>query len=103
MIVIIGKKIPIRVRGVLQLWLIEPKPNVFVGNVNKQIEEKIIDFIHPYLNTTSDITVIRDKKNVQGFDIYSAVSNEHSLIKNNGLTLFNHCKNSKLSNNHCDS
>jgi CRISPR-associated endoribonuclease Cas2 subtype I-E len=90
MIVIIGSKLPTRIRGVLQLWLLEPKPHVFVGCVNANIEEKIIEFITPYLHNDSGITVIRDKKNIQGFELYSALSDTHSLVNNNGLTLYNH-------------
>ena len=92
MIVIIGKHIPSRVRGVLQLWLIEPKPNVFIGDVNKIIETKIIEFIQPYLTIDSDIMVIRNSNVIQGFTINYAVNSENTLISNNAL-LFNVHKN----------
>ena len=90
MIVIIGKRIPSRVRGVLQLWLIEPKPNVFIGDVTKVIEDKIIDFINPYLNTNSDIMIIRNSNNIQGFSINYAINSENTIVSNNALLLHLH-------------
>lgn len=90
MIVVIGKHIPNRVRGVLQIWLIEPKPNVFIGDVTKVVESKIIEFIQPYLNTNSDIMVIRNANNIQGFTINYAVNSENTLVTNNALLLHKH-------------
>ena len=87
MIVILGTHIPNRIRGVLQIWMIEPKPNVFIGNVNKVIESKIIEFIQPYLNTNSDIMIIRNAKNIQGFLINYALNSDNRIAINNALTL----------------
>jgi CRISPR-associated endoribonuclease Cas2 subtype I-E len=98
MIIIIGKHIPSRIRGILQLWLIEPKPNVFIGDVNKVIENKIIEFIQPYLNINTDIMIIRNAKNIQGFIINYAINSENTLITNNAL-LFNQHKDNLISTN----
>ena len=67
--------------------MIEPKPNVFIGNVNKVIESKIIEFIQPYLNTNSDIMIIRNAKNIQGFLINYALNSDNRIAINNALTL----------------
>jgi len=87
MLVIIGRRIPKRVRGVLQIWMLEPKANIFIGNVTKQIESKIVSFIHPYINTDTDIMIIRDSNNVQGFLIEYMSNVDNKLTVNNGLQL----------------
>jgi CRISPR-associated protein Cas2 len=87
MIVIIGSHIPKRVRGVLQIWLLEPKPNVFIGSVNKIIENKILIFIQPYINNTTDIMVIRDNKTIQGFSINYCNNIDNKIITNNSMYL----------------
>lgn len=88
MIVVIGTKIPSRVRGVLKIWLIEPKPGVLCGNVNKIIEERIVKFISPYISSGIDMMIIRDnKQDIQGFSIYSVANTESSIACINGLQL----------------
>ena len=45
MTVIIANDTPDAVRGILKRWFIEPRPNVFVGTVNRRIREKTIEYI----------------------------------------------------------
>lgn len=40
MTVIVAENTPDKVRGLLKRWFIEPRPNVFVGSVNRRIREK---------------------------------------------------------------
>lgn len=89
MIVVIGKHIPLRVRGVLQIWLVEVKPNVFVGDINKKIQERVLKFIRPYLNEDTDIMVIHSglTKNIQGYNIEYVCNKEQRIEILNGLQL----------------
>lgn len=89
MLIIIGEHIPKRIRGVLQLWLLEVRPNVFIGSVNKIIENRIIKFINPYLNMNTDIMIIRkgNKQSIQGIDITYACNSNNKLCNINGLQL----------------
>ena len=41
MIVMLLEKVPLRVRGELTRWLIEPHTGVFVGHVNAMVRERL--------------------------------------------------------------
>jgi CRISPR-associated protein Cas2 len=41
MIVMILEKVPLRLRGELSRWLIEPKTGVFVGHVNAMVRDRL--------------------------------------------------------------
>ena len=45
MTVIVANNTPPYVRGMLKRWFIEPKPNVFVGTVNRRTREKTLEYI----------------------------------------------------------
>ncbi len=45
MTVIVANEIPPAIRGLLKRWFIEPKPNVFVGTVNRRTREKTLQYI----------------------------------------------------------
>ena len=45
MTVIVAENTPDKVRGLLKRWFIEPRPNVFVGSVNRRIREKVLQYI----------------------------------------------------------
>ncbi len=66
MTVLICNNTPDAIRGMLKRWFVEPKPNVFVGSVNKRTREKTIEYIRrnaPELG----MLIIADAKNSQGF------------------------------------
>ena len=41
MIVMILEKVPLRVRGELTRWLVEPRTGVFVGHVNAMVRDRL--------------------------------------------------------------
>ena len=45
MTVIVANDTPDRIRGMLKRWFIEPRPNVFVGTLNRRTHEKTIEYI----------------------------------------------------------
>ena len=45
MTVIVCNDTPPAIRGMLKRWFIEPKPNVFVGTVNRRTREKTLEYI----------------------------------------------------------
>ena len=68
MTVIIANDTPAAIRGMLKRWFIEPKPNVFVGTVNRRTREKTLEYIRrnaPGLG----LLVIADDNNSQGFSV----------------------------------
>lgn len=66
MTVIIANDTPPAIRGHLKRWFVEPKPNVFVGSINRRTRSKTLEFIRrnaPGLG----MVVIADQRNAQGF------------------------------------
>jgi len=45
MTVIIANDTPDAIRGMLKRWFIEPRPNVFLGTINRRTREKTLDYI----------------------------------------------------------
>ena len=41
MIVIVLEKVPLRLRGELTRWLVEPRTGVFVGHVNAMVRDRL--------------------------------------------------------------
>lgn len=68
MTVIICNDTPPAIRGMLKRWFVEPKPNVFVGTVNRRTREKTLEYIRrnaPGLG----MLVLSTAGNSQGFSI----------------------------------
>ncbi len=68
MTVIVANDTPPAIRGMLKRWFIEPKPNVFVGSVNRKTREKTLEYIRrnaPGLG----LLVIASENNSQGFSM----------------------------------
>lgn len=88
MLILIANHLPNNVRGILKVWCLEPRPNVFVTDISKPIENMIIKFLKPYMTPKSGILIIRDNKtNMQGFDMYSIGDPKRSLVNKTGLVL----------------
>ena len=68
MTVIIAQDSPDAIRGILKRWFIEPKPQVFVGSVNKSVREHVLQYVR---KNALDIRmlVIYSAPNCQGFVI----------------------------------
>jgi CRISPR-associated protein Cas2 len=45
MTVIVANDTPDAIRGLLKRWFIEPKPNVFVGTLNRRTRENTLEYI----------------------------------------------------------
>lgn len=68
MTVIFANNTPPAIRGLLKRWFIEPRPNVFVGTVNRRTREKTLEYIRrnaPKLG----LLVIATEGNSQGFSV----------------------------------
>lgn len=69
MTVLIVENTPDKVRGLLKRWFVEPKPNVFVGSINRRTREKVLQYILKYAPPDLAILAIFDDVNSQGFSI----------------------------------
>ena len=86
MTVIVANDTPPAVRGMLKRWFVEPKPNVFVGTVNKRTREKTIEYIRrnaPGLG----LLIIASDSSSQGFSIRTFGKTRRQVVKESGLYL----------------
>jgi CRISPR-associated protein Cas2 len=68
MTVIVANDTPPAIRGLLKRWFVEPRPNVFVGTVNRRTREKTIEYVRrnaPGLG----LLVIASDTSSQGFSV----------------------------------
>ncbi len=86
MTVIVANDIPPYIRGMLKRWFIEPKPNVFVGSVNRRTREKTLDYI---LRNAADLglLVISADNSAQGFSVEQYGPTDRHLVRRCGLVL----------------
>jgi len=70
MTVIVAQNTPDKIRGLLKRWFIEPKPNVFVGSVNRRTRDKVLQYLLKYSPQDLALLVICDDPNSQGFRIW---------------------------------
>jgi CRISPR-associated protein Cas2 len=68
MTVIVANETPPAIRGMLKRWFVEPKPNVFVGTVNRRNRDKILEYVK---RNAADISllILTSEPNCQGFKI----------------------------------
>jgi CRISPR-associated protein Cas2 len=68
MTVIVANDTPDAIRGMLKRWFVEPKPNVFVGTVNRRTRDKILEYVK---RNAEDINllILTSEPNCQGFKI----------------------------------
>jgi CRISPR-associated protein Cas2 len=86
MTIIVANNTPDAIRGLLKRWFIEPKPNVFVGSVNRRTREKTLEYIRrnaPRLG----LLVIASDNSSQGFYIQRFGETNRKPVRLSGLQL----------------
>lgn len=68
MTVIVANDTPPPIRGILKRWFVEPKPNVFVGTVNRRTRDKILEYVKRNAEEIS-LLILTSEPNCQGFKI----------------------------------
>ena len=68
MTVIVANDTPPAIRGMLKRWFIEPKPNVFVGTVNRRTREKTLEYVRRNAPNLGLLVIASDNSS-QGFFI----------------------------------
>lgn len=86
MTVIIAQDSPDAIRGILKRWFIEPKPQVFVGSVNKSVREYVLNYIRKNAQGIR-LLVIYSASNCQGFEIEQINDPDYSGLRLDGLHL----------------
>jgi CRISPR-associated protein Cas2 len=86
MTVIIANDTPPAIRGILKRWFIEPKPNVFVGTLNRRTREKVIEYATRNAENMS-LLIIHSDTNCQGFVIEHRGNPDRNHTQKSGLWL----------------
>ena len=68
MTVIVANDTPDAIRGMLKRWFIEPRPNVFVGTINRRTRDKTLEYIKRNAEGLA-MLIISSDNNCQGFKI----------------------------------
>ena len=86
MTVIVGNDVPPAIRGILKRWFVEPKPNVFVGTVNKRVRKRVLEYV---LRNAPKIglLVISSDDSSQGFSVESFGETDRRPIRFCGVNL----------------
>jgi CRISPR-associated protein Cas2 len=68
MTVLVANDTPPAIRGMLKRWFVEPKPNVFVGTVNRRTRDKVLDYVKRNAQGMS-LLILSSEPNCQEFRI----------------------------------
>jgi len=77
MVVIITKYIKKRTKNFLKRWFIEPKANIFVGDIDQKRIELIIDYIKKNINDPFTALIIYSTNSVQKYKIVEIGDKEY--------------------------
>lgn len=86
MTVLIAHDTPPSIRGMFKRWFIEPKPNVFVGTVNRRTRDKLLEYVKRNAEGLN-LLIITSAPNTQGFRIERWGKPDRSDIVMSGLQL----------------
>lgn len=86
MTVIIANDTPPAIRGILKRWFIEPKPNVFVGTVNRRTREKTVEYVRRNAPNLGLLIIASDNTS-QGFFVRTYGQTDRQVVQESGLFL----------------
>jgi CRISPR-associated protein Cas2 len=86
MTVIIAYETPDAIRGILKRWFIEPRPNVFVGTLNRRAHQKTLEYIRRNAQGVG-LLIISTYPNCQGYVIESTGPVDRKEVELSGLWL----------------
>lgn len=86
MTVIIANNTPPAIRGLLKRWFIEPKPNVFVGTVNRRTRDKTLEYIRRNAPRLGLLVIATDGSS-QGFYVQRFGDTVRKPVRLSGLQL----------------
>ena len=87
MTIIVAHNTPDAIRGLLKRWFVEPRPNVFVGTINRRTREKTLDYIRRNAVGLSYLLICADRS-CQGFTIeHHGETNRRKGMRKSGLWL----------------
>lgn len=88
MIVLITHKLPASIRGRLKMWFVEPKPQVFISNLNGKIADSIIEMIINNSPPETGGLIIKSTKTVSGFSVKEFGRSLNKMFVLDGICIF---------------
>ncbi len=86
MTVIVANDVPPAIRGLLKRWFVEPRPNVFVGTINRRTREKTLDYIRRNAPGLGMLVIASDDSS-QGFFVEQYGETRRRPVRLSGLQL----------------
>jgi CRISPR-associated protein Cas2 len=86
MIVMLLEKVPVRLRGELTRWLLEPHAGVFIGDVNAMVRDKLWEKCCK-ARGAGGIMQIWSTNTEQGFKMRMSGDTKREILDNEGLQL----------------
>jgi CRISPR-associated protein Cas2 len=86
MIVMLLEKVPLRLRGELSRWLIEPQSGVFVGHVNAMVRNKLWEKCST-AKGVGGVVQVWSTNNEQRFAIRTSGETSRRIVEIEGLQL----------------
>lgn len=86
MTVIVANDVPPAIRGLLKRWFVEPRPNVFVGSVNRRTREKTLEYIRRNAAGLGMLVIASDNS-AQGFSVRTFGDTNRKEVLMSGLYL----------------
>lgn len=86
MTVIVINDAPPAIRGYLKRWFIEPKPNVFVGTVNRRVRKRVLVYARRNAPGIGLLSISSDNSS-QGFEIESFGETDRRPTQLSGINL----------------
>lgn len=86
MTVLVANDTPPAIRGLLKRWFIEPRPNVFVGTVNKRTRDRTLDYVRRNAPGMG-LLMVASSRTSQGFEIRTWGDTNRRLADLDGLQL----------------
>lgn len=86
MTVLVANDTPPAIRGLLKRWFVEPRPNVFVGTVNRRTRDRTLAYIRRNAPDMG-LLMIAAAKNCQGFEVQCWGDTDRRIAEFDGLHL----------------
>ena len=86
MTVIVANDTPPAIRGLLKRWFVEPKPNVFVGTVNRRTREKTLEYVRRNAPDLGLLVIASDNSS-QRFYVRTYGETKRQVVQQSGLYL----------------
>ncbi|MGE3312451.1 MAG: type I-E CRISPR-associated endoribonuclease Cas2e [Limisphaerales bacterium] len=86
MTVLIAQDTPPAIRGMFKRWFVEPRPNVFVGTLNRRTRDKVLEYLKRNAEGLS-LLMLTSEPNCQGFRIERWGQPDRSDVFLSGLWL----------------